>query len=163
MEILDIVDENDQIIGQATPAEVYQNKYNHRIAHVFIFDDQGRIGLQLRSDKVRFAPNHWSTIVGGHVQSGETYLEGATREMIEEIGVELPLEFLWRDIYYDTKFSGTTKFLETYKANYNGPFKPNPEVVERIDFFTLAEIKKMIESGEKFHPELLFLLNNHLE
>ena len=159
MEYLDIVDENDNVIGQATHDDIYKNKHNHRIVHVMIFDDQGRIGLQLRTMNKSFAPGHWSTIVGGHVQAGETYLEGAKREMMEEIWIDIPLEELFCDSYHDIDCSGTTKFLTTYKAVYNGPFNPNPEDIERLEFFSPEEIKKMIKNDEKFHPELLFLLN----
>lgn len=31
----------------------------------------------------------------------------------------------------------------------------------KVCFFSLEEIQKMVDKGEKFHPELLFLLKKH--
>jgi hypothetical protein len=56
---------------------------------------------------------------------------------------------------------GLEKFLVTFKTRNEGPFKPNPEAVERAEFFPMDGIRKMIARGEKMHPELLFLLREH--
>ena len=53
------------------------------------------------------------------------------------------------------------KFLTTFKSTFNGPFHPDLKDVEKIDFFTIEQIKKMVRRGEKFHPELLFLLKKY--
>jgi len=158
MEYLDIINDNDKVIGQATREEIYQKKLMHRIVHLIILDNNGRFALQLRSKNVKFCPNHWSTIVGGHVQSGETYKEAILREAEEEIGIKPIIKKFSKDLYAK---DGLKKFLVTFKTHYNGSFKPNSEDVETIKFFKLDEIKKMVTRGEKFHPELLFLLENY--
>ncbi len=43
--------------------------------------------LQKRSAHVRSGAGKWDDSVAGHVDEGETYLEAATRELAEEIGV----------------------------------------------------------------------------
>ncbi|MBI5332954.1 MAG: hypothetical protein HZB65_05240 [Candidatus Aenigmarchaeota archaeon] len=40
-------------------------------------------------------------------------------------------------------------------------YNPNPEEVKKIKFFSMKDIQKMIDNGENFHPELLFLLRKH--
>ena len=45
MKILDIVNDDDQIIGQATLPEVYSQKLNHRIVHVLVFNQAGEMLL----------------------------------------------------------------------------------------------------------------------
>lgn len=156
-EYLDIVNEKDEVIGKTSYAEIYAKLHNHRIVHVLLFNDKGEMALQLRSKHKKFCPQHWVTAVGGHVQSGESYEEAALREMEEEIGVQVPVEFLRKD-RYEWQGRSLIKFLGTYKATYNGPFEINPEEVEKVEYFGIDEIKKMISAGEKFHPELLFLL-----
>lgn len=158
-EILDIVDLNDQAIGQATRDDIYKKSLCHRIVHVLIFNEDGKMALQKRSDTVSFCPGHWSTAVGGHVQSGESYVEGALREFEEELGVIAGIKFFSKD-FYEVK-DGPTKFVTAFKADFNGPFLTNTDDVELVDFFTIDEIKEMIERGEKFHPELLFLLKKY--
>ncbi len=86
-EILDIINMDDQVIGQATREDVYAQKHMHRIVHVIVRDSAGRFLLQIRSETVKYLPLHWSTAVGGHVQTGETYKEAAWRELEEEIGI----------------------------------------------------------------------------
>jgi isopentenyldiphosphate isomerase len=159
MEYLDVVDDSDQVVGKAPISEIYEKKLLHRIVHILIFNNEGKLALQLRSEHKSFCPLHWSTPVGGHVQSGETYMQGALREFKEELGMEMPIEFLYRDVYDDDR--GLKKFLETFKVVFDGPFKVNLEEVIKVEYFTMAEIQRMIEDGGKFHPELLFLLRKH--
>lgn len=160
MEYLDIVDENDNILGKASKEEIYSKSMRHRIIHILIFNDKDELALQLRSSSVHFCPQHWSTAVGGHVQSGETYEEAALREYEEELGIKSKLEFFSKDLY---QAQGTPpKFLVTFKARFNGPFSPDKNEVERVEFFRMEHIKDMIKQGEKFHPELLYLLKKHI-
>jgi len=159
MEFLDIVDKNDKVIGRASKDEIYKKILCHRIAHVLIFNDEGKMVLQMRSPNVSFCPNHWSTAVGGHVQAGETYEQAALREYSEELGVKSDLELLGKNFY---KAPNTPeKFLATFKTRFSGPFNPDPKVVSAVGTFSIDEIKKMILSGEKFHPELLFILKKY--
>ena len=157
-EYLDQVDKDDNVVGRVTYDEAYENLLSHRIVHVLIFNEKGEMALQLRSKKKKFAARHWSTVVGGHVQAGENYEQAALREMEEEVGVKLPVVFLRKDQYSHPMGKNFTKFLGTFKSIYNGPFDINPEEVDRVDFFKMDKIKQMIADGEKFHPELLFLL-----
>ena len=160
MEHLDIVNNNDEVVGRAPKSEIYEKLHAHRIVHVLIFDDAGKMALQKRAECVSFCPGHWSTAVGGHVQSGESYEEAALREFEEELGACCGIEHQFKDFY---EVEGRpSKFLSTYKALYNGPFKCNPDEVESVEFFTMEQIKDKVNQGELFHPELLFLINKHL-
>jgi len=155
MEILDVVDSNDQVIGHASKADVHARKLTHRISHVLIFNKEGKIALQKRDKNLAFAPSHWCTSAAGHVRSNETYEQAAHRECMEEIGIDGALKLVWKE-QFDS--NGTRLFLGVFRFQHDGPFTLNPEEVERIDFFSLAEIRQMLENGEKFHPELLFIL-----
>jgi isopentenyldiphosphate isomerase len=161
MEFLDVVNERDEVVGKASQDEIYEKKLSHRIVHVLIFNDRGEMALQLRSRNKSFCPKHWTTSVGGHVKSGERYEEAALREVEEEVGIRKRIELAYKDVYHDHR--GFEKFLVTFKVMFNGPFKINPEEVEKMEFFSLDEIQDMINNGEKFHPELLFLLKKHFD
>ncbi len=161
MEILDIVNEHDIVVGQASKAEIYAQKLPHRIAHVILFNTAGDMALQLRSATVSYCPLHWVTTAGGHVDTGETYEVAAQREMQEEIGVDVPLTFLSKDVYHNPTIPGFYKMITCFRATYDGPMACNPDEVERIAYFSLPTIKSMIANGEPFHPELLFLLKKY--
>ena len=125
MEFLDIVDENDNVIGKASKEEIYRKLLLHRIVHIFIFNNKGEMALQLRSKDKSFCPGYWSTVEGGHVQSGETYEEAVLREFKEELGTKTEIIFAYKDLYNDSM--GLQKFLVTFKSVSNGPFKVNPK------------------------------------
>ncbi len=158
MEFLDIVDKDDKVIGKAPRNEIYEKKLMHRIVHILLFNQEGKMALQLRSEECSFCPLHWSTAVGGHVSSGESYEKAALREYKEELGTTSDITLLYKDFYDDAR--GLAKFLSTFKAIYEGEFKLESKVL-KVEYFTIDEIKEMIEKGEKFHPELLFLLKKH--
>lgn len=159
MEFLDIVDRNDAVISQASKEYVYKKSLCHRISHVLIFNDEGKMVVQKRSKNVSFCPDHWSTAVGGHVQAGETYKEAALREFQEELGTTNKLEFVGKDFYNAP--NTPNKFLATFETQCNGSFHPDPKVVSEVRAYNIKDIKQMMKQGEKLHPELIFILNTY--
>jgi len=156
MEMMDVVDENDEIVRVATRKEVYEKLLTHRIVHVLVFNRKGELALQLQGEKKKYCPLHWVSTAAGHADAGETAEQAALREFFEETGVRLPIRFLFKDLFTDDR--GMGKFLYFYRADYEGPFRINPEEVAKIEFFTLDRIREMVRRGGKFHPQLLFLL-----
>jgi 8-oxo-dGTP diphosphatase len=67
---------------------------------VIIENPEREVLLLLRDDKPGIAcPNQWS-LVGGHVETGETAEQAAHRELEEEIGLDLKLS-LWKRYHFD--------------------------------------------------------------
>ena|SRR3989344_5500301 len=161
IEYLDVVNDDDIVVGKALRKDIYENKHRHRIVHVLIFNDREELALALRSSKARYCPLHWVTSAGGHVQSGESYEEGALRELGEELGIKAELKFAFKDNFDNMDGRNLKKYLVTFTAAANGPFNINPDEAEKVKFFNIDKIKKMIKDGEKFHPELVFLLEKH--
>ena len=163
MEVLDIVNEKDEVIGKAPRDEIYKKKLTHRIANVIIFDKKGRMALQLRGRNVSYCPMHWDATASGHVRSGESCEEAALRELEEETGTKLKLKEAFKDIfeYTDSDRKGLKKIEVTFTGESGKDFKPDSKDVEKIAYFSLSEIKKMVKRGEKIHPEFMFLLQKH--
>jgi len=86
-EIIDIVDENNNIVGSASVSEAHDKRLLHRVAGVFVFDVNGSLYLQTGNKYGKF-----DLPVGGHVQQGEAYENAAKREMLEEIGLDIPIQ-----------------------------------------------------------------------
>jgi isopentenyl-diphosphate Delta-isomerase len=86
-EILDVVNEHDEVIGQAERDEVHRIGLVCRLAYVCFYTTNSEIILQKRSMTKKNDPGRLTTAVSGHVASGQTYLEAAVRETLEETGV----------------------------------------------------------------------------
>ncbi|BCX49341.1 dimethyladenosine transferase [Haloferula helveola] len=87
-ELFDVVDESDEVVGQATRSEVHEKGLLHRAVHIFAINRRGELLLQKRSRLKDAHPGVWDSSVAGHLDSGEGYEEAARREMVEEMGIE---------------------------------------------------------------------------
>lgn len=154
MEKMDIVDKNNRPIGTCFKNEVYKFGYSHRISHVLIFDNEGRLALQKRADGVPFCPGCWVTSAGGHVRAGETYSSAAIRELDEELGLCSPLDFVF---YLEYPFGQATKFLAVFTSISNNIGKFEPGFVSDVVYFKADEIAEMIKINKNIHPELAFI------
>lgn len=88
-EILDIVNERDEVVGQADRDEVHRIGLLCRLTYVCFYTPDGKIILQKRSHTKKNDPGKLTTAVSGHVSSGQSYIEAAMREAYEETGVDI--------------------------------------------------------------------------
>jgi len=93
-EILDIVNDSDEVIGQAERDRVHREGLVCRLVYVCFYTANREVILQKRSDTKKNDPGKLTTTVSGHVASGQTYLEAAVRETVEESGIEVSREDL---------------------------------------------------------------------
>lgn len=93
-EYLDVVDENDMVIGREERSFVHRNGMIHREVHVWFFDGEGKLILQKRAPDKKSWPNYLDATVGGHVPAGMGYVDAALMEAEEETGLKLREEDL---------------------------------------------------------------------
>jgi isopentenyl-diphosphate delta-isomerase type 1 len=151
-ELFDVVDEQDQVIGQARRDYVHAHKLRHRAVHVLCFDPAGRVFLQRRSMLKDSAPGRWCASCSGHVDSGENYAQAAVRELAEEIGVmvEGP-EVLTPWLRLEARRETGMEFLWVYRVQHEGPFQLNPaEIMAGAWFERDAVTRAMRERPKDF-------------
>lgn len=145
-ELFDIINDADQVIGQATRDEVHGNPdLLHRVVHVLLFSPDGRLYLQRRSLNKDIQPDKWDTSVGGHVDAGESYATAAGRELHEELGIsgestsEPQLEELYK---YKHSNEIESEMVQTYRMIWSGDVSPDPDEISEGRFWSIEEIDK---------------------
>lgn len=162
-----VVDDNDNEIGSAMLAEVWQKGLYHRVVSVFIQDDQGRMLLQLRSPSVGIYPNCWDQAVGGHVDEGQTYEQTAHKEAEEELGlVNLSLQHLGTFQLNKTLDDGRiiNQFERVYLArvSHDVELKPDPGEVGKLQWLSAPELRQQVATQpEMFTPGLRHALRQY--
>ncbi|OSC56208.1 NUDIX hydrolase [Streptomyces sp. 4F] len=147
-EILDVVDENDRVVGQARRGDVYARGLRHRCVFVWVRDARGRVFVHRRTATKLVFPSLYDMFVGGVVGSGESYDDAALREAEEELGVTgLPRpEYLFKFLYDDG--AGRTWWSAVYEVRCEGPVAPQVEEVAWHGFLTEAEVEDRLGEWE---------------
>jgi isopentenyldiphosphate isomerase len=142
-EIFDIVNERDEVIGQAPRKEVHARGLWHRAIHVLVFNSRGEVFLQKRSLKKDIAAGKWDSSSSGHLDTGEDYDACAVRELREELGLKLaqPPQRLFKiEACQETGW----EFCWIYRGASDGPFTLHPEEIETGDWFTPEAVSKWV-------------------
>lgn len=157
-EIFDLVDIDDNVIGKISRSAAHGNpELIHRVAHVLVFNSRGQLYLQKRAADKDVQPGKWDTSVGGHVDSGESYLQAAVRETREELGITAEpgeFEFLYK---YMHENSYETEYVSTYRLVWNGAVNIQESEIEEGRFWTIAEIMELetVNSDSIFTPNFM--------
>jgi isopentenyldiphosphate isomerase len=162
-EIFDIVNERDEVIGQAPRKEVHARGLWHRAVHVLVFNASGQVFLQKRSMKKDSAPGKWDSSSSGHLDTGEEYDACAVREVREEIGIHL-IEPPQRLFKVDACRETGWEFCWIYQARSEGPFTLHPEEIEAGDWFTPEAVTKWVaDEPNDFARAFVLVWQKYLE
>ena len=89
-ELIDVLDENGVKTGEIlTRKEIHKRGLWHRAIAVAVINEQNQILVQQRSFKKEKNTGMWDISVAGHISSGQDALSAASREINEEISVNL--------------------------------------------------------------------------
>ena len=128
-ELLDVVDAQDRVIDVKTRGEIHALGLMHRAVHILLFNDAGQIFLQKRSLNKDENPGLWDTSAAGHVDSGEDYLDCASREIHEELGIDAGagLEFLFK---VDPCRETGNEHSMVFRCRHDGPLRLDSDEIE---------------------------------
>lgn len=161
-ELLDIVDQNDQVIGQRYRTEVYAQKLGFRVINAFLINNSNQIWIPRRSPNKKLFPLCWDTSVGGHVMAGETYEQAFVRELQEELNLDaanIKHQLLAKFNPAEHQVSAHMQLYLIY-TDIVPDYNPNDFI--EAHWFTMVELQELIKAKAPMKgdlPKLLNLLN----
>ena len=149
-EMVVLVSENDEVLGQMEKMAAHENGILHRAFSVFLFNDNGEMLLQKRAARKYHSPGQWTNAVCSHPRIQETFLEGAKRRMMEEMGIEAEIEEKFHFIYKAEVGNGLLEHEldRVFVGTYNGSFRLNPDEVEAVRYISMDDLEREM----KEHP-----------
>ena len=161
MEWVDLYDENRLPLGITAERNEQRGRKNSGayrvVVHVCIFNPQGQMLIQQRSEQKEVYPGKWDLSAAGGVRAGETSRQGAEREVWEELGYALDL----------------TGVRPSVTVNYDGGFddfylvvrddvQPEALILQETEvsgarWASEEEVLALLERGEFLHYPVSFL------
>ena len=148
-ELFDVVDEEDKVIGQASRTQCHENNLIHRSVMFFVFDSEKRVLITKRTQNKDFFPGYFSIVLGGHVRSGESYEEAASREIEEELGIHTKPYLI---SFFNKRLPEEKENVKVFGVVAEEKIKLIEDELASGEFLTFDGLDKKIES-EKFLPE----------
>ena len=96
-EELILVDEQDREIGCKSKSDCHiGNGILHRAFSIFIFNTNNEVLIQKRSSEKLLWPSCWSNACCSHPRYGEPMKTAVVRRLVQELGFNCPLIFLYK-------------------------------------------------------------------
>ena len=155
-----LVDEKDNVLGTLSKLEVHAKGLLHRAISVFLFDDEGNWIIQQRALNKYHSAGLWTNTCCSHPNYNETVIDAANRRLMEEMGVECELNFVFKLLYrteldnelveheLDHVFIGFTNQLP----------KPNVDEVKTWKLMSFLEIHQDVQNNPDHYTEWFKLL-----
>lgn len=160
-EYFDILDENGNKTGKIKLRnEVHRDGDWHKAVHIWIINDKGEILLQRRCATKDSNPNMLDISCAGHLTAGDNSVSGATRELKEELNLDVKpseLQFI-KTIKRNSKYTATfinNEFDDLYILRTTKSIeemKYQEEEISEIFYIPYKEFKNMVNNRQ---PDLL--------
>ena len=127
-DLLILVDENDNPVGECPKMKAHVEKLLHRAFSVFFYDrKEEKMLIQRRAEGKYHSGGKWSNSCCSHPRVGETLTEAVPRRVKEELGVEIAAE----NLVYCGKFHYFAQFAEVAEHEVDNVFLYEYDYKER--------------------------------
>lgn len=154
-EWVDIVNEENEVIAQASRQQMRAQVLRHRASYIVVHDGMGNILVQRRTETKDFYPGWLDATAGGVVQSGENILDSARREAEEELGIA-GVPFADHGQFYFEEENKCRVWGALFSCVSHGPFALQEEEIDAVRWMTPEEITARCD---EFTPDSLKALS----
>ena len=145
-ELIAIVDDNDNIIGEYLRKHHAEGRL-HRETSVLIVNSNNEILVQERADNGKLDYS-----ASGHFPYDEDYLDGAVREVEEELGLKISRSKFTKISKHRIDYTGeyiNNRFITLFEVRGDYKIenmKIDPHEVKSVRYYSVPKLKKIIES-----------------
>lgn len=151
MEVWDLYKEDRTLSGKThVRGEELPNELYHLVIHVWIRNSKGEFVVAQRSGKLLRSPMLWEC-VGGSVLKGESSVDGAVREVEEELGIRLRPEFgklVFSQVRKTVDGEKYNDILDVWLFEYDGEIPLEEATTNEVAYaawMNLEQIKRLQE------------------
>jgi isopentenyl-diphosphate delta-isomerase len=155
-EQLILVDELDREIGFKAKNDCHAGKgVLHRAFSIFVFNGDNELLLQQRSPSKMLWPKYWSNTCCSHPRRGESMDEAVSRRLMQELGFDCPLEFLYK-FKYQAQFGvigAEHEYCWVYYGRYDGAVDVNVNEIAEWRFIGVDDLERQLAAApDTFTP-----------
>ena len=160
-EYFDILDENGNKTGKTKlRSDVHRDGDWHKAVHIWIINNSGEVLLQRRCPTKDSNPNMLDISSAGHLSAGDDSVQGALRELKEELNLDIKPE----ELHFIKTLKRSSKYTETFINNeFDDLFivrtdkkiedmKYQEEEISEIIYVPYKKFKEMVNNKQ---PDLL--------
>ena len=158
-EMIDIVDDQDNVVGCQTISESIRQGLNRRVAHIWIFDSERKLLVCQRPYTAHSYAGKWTSSAGGYVTAGESYEKTALRELEEELGITGSLKHAFLLNYSHAQ--GHHMFIDLWYGFLGAHVLTlDAQEIMATKWFSLLDLAIWMQSQpEDFNPEFIQLVD----
>lgn len=160
-ELIDLVDQNDQVIGQKYRSEIYsENVSNFRVINALLINSKKHVWIPRRSAHKKLFPLCLDASVGGHVAAGESYEQAFERELQEELNIELSQVQHQILAKLTPQDNGVSAYMHVYLIMTDKEPVYNTNDFISAAWYEISQLQSMIKKGEPTKGDLPILVNH---
>ncbi len=159
-----LVDASDEEVGTMEKMEAHQKGALHRAFSILLFNSKGEVLLQKRAKTKYHSGGLWTNTCCSHPRPGEPMQSAVRRQLIHEMGIDLPTTFSHKFIYRSSLGSLTEYEMDhVYFGKFDGNPIINKDEVEDWKYMGTREIREDMRKNPGTYSFWFKLIMEHQE